>query len=220
MATLALLLVTIGYAQLSKQPPSTAVEAEAVAARSRALALKDVVGGSNAVDQRVSAVNDAAECAVAQDQKDTETIDKSCDAQVAAAGTVDAALVQLRSEVADLEVVVTGVGGEDAKDAVQALDPIPEASLPPSSASGADAAEAGAEEVVASLPGQGKPSITFEAVTWLVLVGVALLGWRIVERRSAQQLTGPVEAELVVAKADTGTPVAPSPPDPSAAAAP
>jgi hypothetical protein len=69
-----------------------------------------------------------------------------------------------------------------------------------SSVSLLDALTAGGDEIVASITGGGvDPPIVLEALGWVTLLVVALALWRIVERRSAAQMLGPVTQELTTA---------------------
>ncbi len=63
-----------------------------------------------------------------------------------------------------------------------------------------DALTTGADEVIQDLPFQDGSRVALDIAGWLILAAFAFVFWRVVERRSAQQLPGPVTMELTVAK--------------------
>jgi hypothetical protein len=63
-----------------------------------------------------------------------------------------------------------------------------------------DTLRQGGDTIVADLPWRHDPSLSLDAFGWVLLGMGALIFWRMIERRSAQQLPGPVTLKLSGAK--------------------
>ncbi len=199
---------------------SVNMETEVAATEARAATLRDLLGEDQAPeDIHLDLVDEAIACVRAHEESTSEEVDCG---DPEASRSRDTALAEMRAQLARSQAaLLLASGSEKTVDALtKALPPIPEAPPLESKVSLVQALKAGSDALLAAVPGQHEnpPTITFETTTWLLIGGLLMLGWRVVERRSAQQMPGPVEVDLQAGSA--GTPVVSAPTQTQASQAP
>lgn len=146
-------------------------------------------------------------CAAAQQAGvDAEDIPDSvpCDSNPPT-DTLAVSLAVARLRLASYRLAV--LGRDEDRDAVKALtDALADAQATAGEARGGGASvvdtfRAGGEAIVADLPGQRQDfPLTLDVLGWTLLAALVLVGWRAVERRSGQQMAGPVTINAGTAK--------------------
>jgi hypothetical protein len=217
LVLVSLLVLDIGRDQLALDPATDAVE-ELEGMVTVLDALADPASTRPIEPDRVHVEEAIAEaCAAAKLVGiDAEDIPDAVPCDIAApTDTLAVSLAIARLRLASYRLAV--LGREEDSDAVKASTAALADAQATAGAEGeigatvVDAFRAGGEAILRDLPGQRKDfPLTIEVLGWTLLAALVLAGWRTVERRSGQQMAGPVTinagtAEPGAEKAATGT---------------